>query len=188
MTPVIAQRLGAKVIKLREKGKGRQMREAVLQSQGEILIFMDGDGTDSAQFIPKLLEKLGKANLVLGCRNLKNNSVKIYQEPGFQKSEQMLQFTYPISLLLGLEVPDALAGFRAIKRIDWDKLNLKSDGFEIETEMNISALENNFIFDYVAIPNIRRAGGVMTSKFLKSPKSWLKIMKMIMDYKKNKPH
>ena len=49
-------------------------------------------------------------------------------------------------------------------------------------------LENNFIFDYVAIPNIRRAGGVMTSKFLKSPKSWLKIMKMIMDYKKNKPH
>lgn len=42
-TPEIAEKLGARVIRMKEKGKGRQMREAVRQSRGEILIFMDGD-------------------------------------------------------------------------------------------------------------------------------------------------
>jgi len=35
-TPIIAERLGAKVIREKRKGKGRQMRRGVKESTGEI--------------------------------------------------------------------------------------------------------------------------------------------------------
>jgi hypothetical protein len=86
--------------------------------------------------------------------------------------------------MLGLKVSDPLAGFRAIRKADWNKLNLQSDDFAIETEMNIAALKNKFIIKEVSIPNIERAGGFMTSKFGTNPKMWYKIMTMLMDYKR----
>ncbi|OGZ72531.1 MAG: hypothetical protein A2908_01515 [Candidatus Staskawiczbacteria bacterium RIFCSPLOWO2_01_FULL_38_12b] len=183
-TSIIAGRLGAIVLKEKKGGKGWQMRQAVKKSKGDILIFLDGDGTDPAQYIPKLLKKLEKANLVLGCRN----SEKFDGED--QKNNKLWNYnkiiSYPASYMLGLKVSDPLAGFRAIRRKDWDKLNLKSSDFEIETEMNIKALKNNFIIEQVLIPNLKRCGGVRASKFNKNPKMWFKIFKMILDYSREK--
>src|SRR5947207_215170 len=66
LTTVIAQNLGVRVLKSTRRGKGWQMRHGVEESKGEILIFLDGDGTDPADYIPRLLKKLEKADLVLG--------------------------------------------------------------------------------------------------------------------------
>ena len=88
--------------------------------------------------------------------------------------------------MLGLQVSDPLAGFRAIRRKDWDKLNLKSVDFDIEMEMNIKAIKEHFIIDEVLIPNLKRCGGVRGSKFSKSPKMWFKIFKMMLDYGREK--
>ncbi len=57
LTSIIAERLGARVIKAERKGKGRQMRQAAEQANGEILIFLDGDGTDPAQY-SKIIERV----------------------------------------------------------------------------------------------------------------------------------
>lgn len=185
-TPIIAKALGATVLKEVRKGKGWQMRQAVLQSKGDILIFMDGDGTDPGQYIPKLLKKLEKANLVLGCRNSGKLSI---EHPNI---DQTIQFYgskivgWYLSYMFSLNVFDPLAGFRAIRRKDWDILDLKSDGFEIETEMNIKAMNKSFIIKEVLIPNLKRCGGVQGSKFAKSPKMWARIYKMLMDYKQEK--
>ncbi len=184
LTPVIAEKLGVKVLREKKKGKGWQMRQAVKESHGDILVFLDGDGTDPADFIPKLLKKLEKANIVLGCRSL----AEFKKED--KKMRQVFQlykiFSYPVLSLLGLKVSDPLAGFRAIRRSDWDALGLKSDNFEIETEMNIKAIKKNFIIDEVLIPNLKRCGGAQNSKFFKSPKMWFKISKMILDYNREK--
>lgn len=183
-TPIIAKALGATVLKEERKGKGLQMRQAVLQSKGDILVFMDGDGTDPGQYIPKLLKKLEKADLVLGCRSSK-------KFPG--EDQKMHQFftlwniiSYPTTQMFGLKVSDPLAGFRAIRRDNWDKLDLQSNDFTIETEMNIKAIRENFIIEQVLIPSLKRCGGLSNSKFGKSPKMWFKIYKMILDYKQKK--
>jgi hypothetical protein len=94
--------------------------------------------------------------------------------------------SYPASLALGMEVSDPLAGFRAISRKHWDKLGLQSNGFEIETEMNIKALRLGFAITQVSIPNLKRCGGLQASKFIKSPKMWFKIFKMILQYQQEK--
>lgn len=178
LTPVIAERLDAKVIRAEKKGKGRQMRQAVENSQGDILIFLDGDGTDPPQYIPKLLEELKTADLVLGCRYLQDfeiddkNLRRIFKVYGF--------FITRLFWLVGFKVlGDPLAGFRAIRRRDWDKLNLKSDDFKIETEMNIKAVKQGFVVKEVAIPHLRRCGGgLKASKLAFNPQQYFEISKL----------
>lgn len=174
-TPVIAEKLGAKVIRFEKKGKGRQMREAVKQSKGEILVFMDGDATDPGEYIPKIIDKMEStgANIVLACRSWES----------FKNDDKMAKMAYwfyaifclPLFWPMGIRVADPLAGFRAIRRKDWDALDLESDYFEIETEMNIKAVKRNFIIKEIHIPNLRRADGITGSKLFTDPKMWFKI-------------
>lgn len=180
-TPLIAERLGAKVIRAEKKGKGRQMREGAENSQGEILIFLDGDGTDPPQYIPKLLKELEGADLVLGCRSMKEFETddramrRVFKVYGF--------FIGPLFRLIGFNASDPLAGFRAIRKKDWQKLELESDDFKIETEMNIKAMKQGFIIKEVAIPHLKRCGGgLKASKLTRNYGQWLEISKPFLKY------
>jgi len=182
-TPIIAERLGAKVIREKIKGKGRQMRKGVEISKGDILIFLDGDGTDPPEYIPKLLKKLETSNLVLGCRSMK----KFRTDDRAMKDAYKIYsfFVLPLFHLINFKFSDPLAGFRAIRREDWDKLNLKSNSFEIETEMNIKAMKERFTIKEVAIPHLKRCGGLKKSKFARDPKMWFKILGTVLKYLKD---
>jgi len=179
MTPVIAKKLGVKVIKSRGS-KGKAMKTGVELSKGKILIFLDGDGTDPASYIPKLLEKLKNANLVLGCRAMKE----------FSEDDPMMRRIFhayglsirPVFRIIGLNVADPLAGFRVIRREDWDKLKLQSNGFEIEAEMNVKALENNFVIKQVPIPHLKRSGGLTRSKLVMNPRHWIKVANFVLKH------
>jgi glycosyltransferase involved in cell wall biosynthesis len=179
-TPRIAEKLGAKVIRMKEKGKGRQMREAVKQSCGEILIFIDGDAEYPPEYMPELLHKLQDADLVLACRSSDN----------FESDDKMTKTFHwfpalvivPIFGLINFKVAEAITGFRAMRRKDWDKLDLKSDYFEIETEMNIKAVKNNFRIGEIHIPHSKRADGLANSKFLASSNMWFKILGMVLNF------
>lgn len=180
-TPIIAERLGARVIKAKKKGKGRQMRQAAEQARGEILIFLDGDGTDPPQYIPKLLKELESASLVLGCRSMKefktddNYMRRVFKVYGF--------FISHLFNLIGFKAADPLAGFRAIRKKDWQKLELKSNDFKIETEMNIKAMKQGLVIKEVAIPHLKRCGGgLKASKLTHNPKQWFEISKIFFKY------
>jgi len=183
LTPIIAERLGAKVIREKRKGKGRQIRKGVEASSGKILVFLDSDGTHPAEFIPKLIKELEKANLVLGCQSRKE----------FKEDDRIMKqifkvycvFMEPLFSLIGFKASDPLAGFRVIRRKDWDKLNLKSDDFEIEIEMNIKAMKEGFLIKEVAIPHLKRCGGLGKSKFTSNPKHWFAVSKIFFKYFKD---
>ena len=187
MTPKIAKCLGAKVLKTKRNGKGYAMKYAVKHSKGDIIIFLDGDGTDPASYIPKLIKKLEKYDLILGCRSYayskKDNPkmrliFKIYSK-----------FVTPTFRSIGWKVKgDPLAGFRVMRKETWKKLNLKSNDFLIETEMDIRALELNLKISCVPIPHLKRAGGLMKSKLATNPKDWIKIAKYTIKYAINKKH
>ncbi|MBT9159611.1 MAG: glycosyltransferase family 2 protein [Dehalococcoidia bacterium] len=181
LTPIIAERLGAKVIRAEIKGKGRQMRKGVEHSQGEILIFLDGDGTDPPQYIPKLLEKLEEADLVLGCRSMGNfrtddkSMRRVFKVYGF--------FIRPLFRLINFKASDPLAGFRVIRKKDWQKLDLESNDFKIETEMNIKVMKQGFVVKEVAIPHLKRCGGgLKASKLVYNPRQWFEISKTFFKY------
>lgn len=185
MTPVIAKKLGAKVIRTAKKGKGRQMRLGVKKSRGEILIFLDGDCTDPPEYIPQLLKELKSANLVLGCRYLKDFEIdnktlrRIFKVYGFFITRLFRSINFKTN-------GDPLAGFRAIRKNDWEKLNLESDDFKIETEMNVKAVKQGFVIKEVPIPHLKRCGGGLKgSKLLGNPQQVLEIYKLILKYFKD---
>jgi glycosyltransferase involved in cell wall biosynthesis len=180
-TPIIAEELGAKVIRAEKKGKGRQMRQGVENSRGEILVFLDGDGTDPPEYITKLLKEMETANLVLGCRSMKEFETddramrRIFKVYGF--------FIKPLFRLIDFNASDPLAGFRVIRRKDWDKLKLESNDFKIETEMNIKAIKQGFVVKEVAIPHLKRCGGgLRASKLTRNYGQWLEISKLFLKY------
>ncbi|MCL0056741.1 glycosyltransferase family 2 protein [Dehalococcoidia bacterium] len=180
-TPIIAERLGARVIRAKIRGKGRQMRQAAEESKGEILIFLDGDGTDPAQYIPKLLKELKTAELVLGCRSMKEFKIddrkmrRIFKFYGF--------FIQNVFRLIGFKAADPLAGFRVIRKKDWQKLKLESNDFKIETEMNIRAMKLGWKIKEVAIPHLKRCGGgLKASKLVFNPQQWFEISKIFLKH------
>jgi glycosyltransferase involved in cell wall biosynthesis len=186
MTPIIARRLGAKVIKVKG-GKGLAMIKAAKIAKGDILVFLDGDGTDPPQIIPKLLKKLKKCDIVIASRckvdkNLKNSMYKVlwYLYIHFMKS---------IWKLVGMNFKgDPLAGFRAMRKETWKKLKLKSKDFLIESEMNIKAKMLGLKICEIGIPVYSRIGGLFSSKLVTNPRQWIKIISFISKYiaKENK--
>ena len=65
-------------------------------------------------------------------------------------------FNLAIMGLTGRVVTDSQTGFRAMKKDVFGKLNLQSDGYEIETEITIKSLMNGFSFVEVPITVERR--------------------------------
>ncbi|MEM5853227.1 MAG: glycosyltransferase family 2 protein [Candidatus Aenigmatarchaeota archaeon] len=184
MTPIIARRLGAKVLKVKGRGKGYAMKLGAKVARSDILIFLDGDGTDPPEYIPKLLEKLKKYDLVLASRNLKNRYSDRKYKLLFAPYIKILNSFFK---LLGFNVKgDPLAGFRAIKKSTWDTLNLRSNDFLIETEMNLKAIEHNLKVGEISIPILPRCGGVLKSKLVRNPRQWIKIFNYGIDYTQNK--
>lgn len=76
---------------------------------------------------------------------------------------------------------DPLAGFRIIKRKIWDRLNMKSDDFFIETEMNIKIAKLKLKIAEVPIPILPRMDGILNSKFIRSINQELKIISTLIN-------
>lgn len=182
MTPVIAKKLGARLLRPWKKGKGYAMKAGVNASKGDIIIFLDGDGTDPPQYIPKLLKKLEKYDIVLGSRSLQGEGTTFYR--GFFRL--YFSVAQPIFKRAGLVLSgDPLAGFRVMRREIWNKLNLKSNDFLIETEMNLAAVKLGLKIGEVHIPHIKRAGGLFKSKLVHQPDQWIKILDYLNNFTKS---
>ena len=180
MTPIIAKRLGARVIRIKG-GKGLAMIKAAKIAKGNILVFLDGDGTDPPELIPKLLKKLKKCDIVIASRfkidkNLKNPIHKMVWY-------LYIQFMKSIWKLVGMNFKgDPLAGFRVLRKETWKKLKLRSKDFLIESEINIKAKMIGLKICEIGIPIYPRIGGLFSSKLLTNPKQWIKIFSFISRY------
>lgn len=179
-TSAIAKELGAKVICEYRGGKGRAMRTGAKASKGEILIFLDGDGSDPPKYIYPILKKLESNDMVLGCRSSNNFNTK--DKTTKVVSKIFAIFIRPLCYLVGAKVMDPWAGFRAIRKKDWNRLNPKSEYFEIETELNFKALINGFRVDEVIMPTNTRVGGMSKSKFITDVGMMYKVSKRLLFY------
>ncbi len=185
LTPIIAKKLGAKILVLKKDGKGFAMKKAVEFSSGRILVFLDGDGSDPPIYIPMLMKKLENADIVLGTRHL--------MKGGNNDAFGQTIFTFysgivcPLFQSLGMGIyGDPLAGFRAMRRKTWDALNIKSNDFLIETEINIKGIERGLKIVEVNIPLIKRSGGLLNSKLITNPYQCAKILNYVVHHVQKK--
>jgi len=168
-TAEIAKKAGAHVLKENKQGKGYALRK-LFNIESDIFVIVDGDNTYPSDKVKELIKPIteNKADMVIGARKRFNS--------GFLRDIGNLIITKLINLFFSLKLHDTLSGYRAIKRNLIKDLKLKSKGFEIETEITIKSIKNNYKIIEIPIDYKSRKD----SK-LKTFKDGLKIIKTIIN-------
>ena len=156
-TPAIARAAGAKVIELTERGYGRACAAGAAAANGDILVFMDGDGAARAALLPQLLAPItnGTHDFVLATRE------KRLREPGAMSAHQVFAghtLGLAIGALTGTRYTDMCA-FRAIRRDSLARLDLREMTYGWNIEMQIRAAQARLRILEIPLPYRCRAGG-----------------------------
>ncbi|MFX0068132.1 MAG: glycosyltransferase family 2 protein [Candidatus Hodarchaeota archaeon] len=165
-TANIAENLGVEVLKNgTNMGKGTSLRNAFKLIDDGIVIIMDADDSHPPESIRYLLGPIinGGNVHVVGSRFIKGAI------SGVQPLNKLLNFLCNVflSILFRIRITDSQSGFRAIRADTLKKLNLKSDGFEIETEITIKSLTQGYRILELPINCTKRRYGYSRLKLLK---------------------
>jgi len=105
-----AEAAGAKVVShVHNRGNGAAVKTGIRSARGRNLVLMDGDGQHDPAEIPKLLEHLGRYDMVVGARNFKTQG-------SLHRSLANRIFSDTATYLADHKVEDLTSGFRAIRR------------------------------------------------------------------------
>jgi glycosyltransferase involved in cell wall biosynthesis len=169
-----ALRCGAVVLRNdRKRGKGYCLRRGLKKARGEIIVTMDSDGEHLPIDIIRLLRSVfDGADVVSGSRFL-NGSTNLTSRIHFVGNQI---FNLVILVLTGKRITDSQTGFRVLKRRVIDSLRLKSDGFEIESEITVKSLMNGFNFKEVPISTKRREYGLSRIRMFSDGRKILKAI------------
>ncbi len=153
-----AERVHARVLRLRpNRGKGEALRAGIGHSTGDWIVFIDADGQDDPDEIPKLLaEARGDTVLVNGSRftgELRRGSISV---PNWFGNVFM---TGLLDVLFAARITDSQAGFRAIRGDVARSLDLRSTEYEIESEMLAKVLRQGHGVVEVPVTRYQRASG-----------------------------
>jgi glycosyltransferase involved in cell wall biosynthesis len=155
-TVAVAREAGAEVRSEIHQGKGHVVRRMFADVDADVYVLVDGDATYDAPSAPKMIEKLLAEHLdmVVGLRV--DQSVAAYR-PGHRTGNWML--TSFLASVFGEAFKDILSGYRVFSRRFVKSFPVLSDGFEIETELSVHALELALPVAEVATPYYARPEG-----------------------------
>lgn len=177
--------LNLSVIKESIQGKGNAVRKAFAQIEADIYILVDADFTYPAEDAPKMIEMLlsDGLSMVIGDRITAGSY-------SLQNTRQLHSFgnkmvTKTINVLFKTNVKDVLSGYRIMDRDFVKNIPVLGQGFELETEITIHALDKRFsIYEFPI--NYRSRPNGSESK-LHTLKDGAKVLRMIFrifkDYK-----
>jgi glycosyltransferase involved in cell wall biosynthesis len=137
-TIVVAREAGAIVRSERRQGKGHVVRRMFADVDADIYILVDGDATYDAASAPKMIEALlaERLDMVVGLRV---DQAQAAWRPGHRMGNWLL--TSFLAQVFGPVFKDILSGYRVFSRRFVKSFPVLSDGFEIETELSVYALE-----------------------------------------------
>jgi len=137
-TMAVAREAGAQVRSERRQGKGHVVRRMFADIDADIYVLVDGDATYDAASAPRMIDTLlnDHLDMVVGFRV---DQAELAYRPGHRTGNRML--TGFLSSVFGDAFKDILSGFRVFSRRFVKSFPVLSDGFEIETELSVHALE-----------------------------------------------
>ncbi|MGA2054447.1 MAG: glycosyltransferase family 2 protein [Bradyrhizobium sp.] len=137
-TAAVARDAGASVRSERRQGKGHVVRRMFADVDADIYVLVDGDATYDAASAPRMIETLLSEHLdmVVGLRV---DQTQAAYRLGHRTGNRLL--TGFLSAVFGQAFKDILSGYRVFSRRFVKSFPVLSDGFEIETELSVHALE-----------------------------------------------
>ena len=154
-----AQAAGAKMISEPTPGYGRACAAGVraLPSECDLVVFLDGDGSDCPEFMPQLVEPIlrGEQDFVIGSRT------RGKREPGSMNFQQVFAGRvagWLLRLLYGVRYSD-MCPFRAIRRSALDGLGMSESTYGWNLEMQMRAARARLRILEVPVNHRCRTGG-----------------------------
>lgn len=145
----IAKTTGATVVQSPRRGKGNVVRQMFEQIDADIYLMVDGDDTYPAVAAEELISEYnrGGVDMVVGVRNAATEALS---QRRFHRFGNRL-VAWLISRLFSIRVTDVMSGYRVISKEFVKSVPLRSEGFEVETEMTLQAATKDFAIREVAI-------------------------------------
>jgi glycosyltransferase involved in cell wall biosynthesis len=153
----LAEAAGARVVHEDVRGYGAALRRGFAEARGEWLVMGDCDDTYEFSDLDDLVDPLADGyDLSVGNRHAGGIA------PGAMTWSHRYIGTPAISLMLkmftGLKVGDSQCGLRAFTRTALDRLELKTNGMELASEMILKAARRGMKVADVPVPYGERLG------------------------------
>tara|TARA_R100001377_G_scaffold50843_2_gene29646 strand:- start:1444 stop:2448 length:1005 start_codon:yes stop_codon:yes gene_type:complete len=170
----VSQKAGAIIRNESLQGKGFVVCRMFADIDADVYVLVDGDGTYDAASAPMLLRMLQEDHLDMVCGARISNATAAYRF-GHKFGNRFL--TSLVSSFFGTPIRDMLSGYRVMTRRYVKSFPALSEGFEIETQLTVHALEMRMRFSEVDTPYRERQQGSVSK--LNTVRDGLRIVRTI---------
>lgn len=185
-TAEIAKQAGAIVRHEYRQGKGNVVRSMFRDIEADCYVMVDGDNTYPADVAKEMCALVldGKADMVIGDRLSSTyfaENKRRFHNFGNDMVRKVINFLWkPKEPIL-----DVMTGLRAFSPLFVKSFPVLSQGFEVETEMTIHALDNNLLIRSIPVQYRDRPEGSQSKlkTYSDGAKVLLTIFNLFRDYK-----
>jgi len=161
-----------RVISQKNKGYGGALKTGFAQARGEVIGFLDADGTYPPEYFPMLIDELNRGgDLVIGSRMAGEKS----QMPITRRVGNIF-FASLLSLLGWQRITDSASGMRVFRREVLENIYPLPDGLNLTPVMSTRAIHERIRMSEVAIPYSERVG---RSKLSVIRDGWVFLQSMV---------
>jgi len=138
-TAARAEAAGARVVRHPyNKGNGAAVKTGLRQASGEFILILDADGQHRTALAPRLIERLGEYDLVVGARSATSQATA-----GRRVGNRLLAWL--ASYLSGRPIADLTSGFRAARRdCLLEFIHLLPNGFSTPTTTTLAFIKAGY--------------------------------------------
>jgi glycosyltransferase involved in cell wall biosynthesis len=158
-TEAIARKLRPDIVVVhqRQRGKGAALRAGFAAARGDIIVMLDADGSTDPRELERFVAALEEgADFVKGSRTAAGGGSADFTP---LRRTGNLGFVTLVNLLYRSRFTDLCYGYCAFWRHHLAALELKADGFEIETELVLNAVKAGLQIREVPSVELARRGG-----------------------------
>ena len=185
-TAVVAVKSGAVVCHEYRQGKGNVVRSMFRDIEADCYVMVDGDNTYPADVVQEMCALVldGKADMVIGDRLSSTyfaENKRRFHNFGNDMVRKVINFLWkPKEPIL-----DVMTGLRAFSPLFVKSFPVLSQGFEVETEITIHALDNNLLIRSIPVQYRDRPEGSQSKlkTYSDGAKVLLTIFNLFRDYK-----
>ena len=180
-TAQLAKKAGAIVVPEFNQGKGNVVKSMFRDIDADIYVLVDGDDTYPADEVHKLIDEVRKGyDMVIGDR-LSSTYYTENKRPFHNFGNDLVRWL--INKIFRNNIKDIMTGYRAFSKMFIKTVAVMSEGFQIETELTINALEYGYNIKSLPIQYRDRPEG--SSSKLNTISDGIKVLITLFDLAKN---
>ncbi len=165
---------GARVVRHPyNKGNGAAVKSGIRAAAGEFVVIIDGDGQHQPADAPRLVDRLGEYDLVIGAR-----AVTTQASAARRLGNGLLNGL--AGYLTGRPIPDLTSGFRAARRdCLLEFIHLLPNGFSTPTTTTLAFIKAGYSVAFEPVEAVSRVGRSKIRLLRDGAKFFLIVLKVV---------